>query len=207
MLGVWGLNFSPNPNPKRHGLIRFRTNNPAVRLMEQVPLPPSEAPPPSRKLVSSRWRTMSVCLLIGVFLALALILSFQNENVHLRNANQNLTNENALVRSDYDAYVEAYQNIRKQINFHSHPYATEDVKQFVTPTDSAVVTVVTQITGGWSSPNDWNEFWSDVKKLYDWVKSNVTYAKDQLYPYLPDNPLSGVGWVKFYPTTTYSTEH
>jgi hypothetical protein len=35
---------------------------------------------------------------------------------------------------------------------------------------------------------DWNEYWADVKAMYDWVVANIAYRTDGYYPILPDDP-------------------
>lgn len=58
------------------------------------------------------------------------------------------------------------------------------------PDDSSVEQIVTEITGGWSDPSNWDEFWDDVKAMYDWVVNHTEYRYDGLFPILP-NELSG----------------
>jgi len=67
-----------------------------------------------------------------------------------------------------------------------------DISKFITPDDSSVEQIVTQVTGGWSDPSDWDEFWSDVKAMYDWVVNNIEYRYDGLYPVIPIDSSFGV---------------
>lgn len=92
-----------------------------------------------------------------------------------------------LLSEFYASYVFAYQKIRSTVNFYVlHP--KEDDKKFITPDDLAVVAKVQEVTGGWSDPSDWGEFWADVKKMYDWVVDYIEYRSDGLYPILPLDP-------------------
>jgi len=61
----------------------------------------------------------------------------------------------------------------------------EDKMKFVTPDDPSVSLLVIQVTGGWSDTSNWNEYWSDVKRMYDWVVDNIKYAPDSPSPVLP----------------------
>ena len=87
--------------------------------------------------------------------------------------------------TQYSNYVIAYQKLRDKINSR-----WDDMEPwiFITPYDSMVSSLVYNVTGGWSNTSDWNEFWNDVKAMYDWVTSNIIYSYDQPYPMLPDNP-------------------
>lgn len=85
----------------------------------------------------------------------------------------------------YNQYVSSYQKLRDLVN---QRWDQNNVKPFITPTDSAVRDIVYQITGGWSNHSDWNEYWSGVKAMYDWVVNNVDYRYDGLTPMLPYDP-------------------
>lgn len=93
------------------------------------------------------------------------------------------------LQAEYNRYVTAYQKLRDQIN---HRWNHQDLETFITPEDSTVETFVLSITGGWSNPGDWNEYWNDVKEMYDWVVSNVEYRYDGLSPILPYDPSGNV---------------
>lgn len=91
----------------------------------------------------------------------------------------------------FNDYMHAYQRIVSMVNLHvSHPSVEE--KNLITPDDPAVESKVFQITGGWSNPEDWDEFWEDVEKMYDWVVDHIEYRYDGLYPILPDDPQGSV---------------
>jgi len=83
------------------------------------------------------------------------------------------------------AYVDAYQSLRDKVN---QRWNHIDIGPFITPHDQAVRDIVYTITGGWSNPSDWNEYWKDVKAMYTWVVNNIEYRYDGLYPMLPYSP-------------------
>ncbi|MEM2522791.1 MAG: AN1-type zinc finger domain-containing protein [Candidatus Bathyarchaeia archaeon] len=93
------------------------------------------------------------------------------------------------LQNSYNLLVSQYNRLRYEINLRSQLY---EVKMFVTPNDSTVRQIVNQITGGWSNPSDWNEFWTDIKTMYDWVVNNVKYRSDGLFPVLPSSPSGSV---------------
>ena len=99
-----------------------------------------------------------------------------------------ITNLNAQIRdlqAEYNHYVTAYQSLRDKVN---QRWNQINVEPFITPQDQAVHDIVYSITGGWSNPSDWDEYWTDVKAMYDWVINNIEYRYDGLYPILPDTP-------------------
>lgn len=87
----------------------------------------------------------------------------------------------------YNSYVDSYEEIQESINLRSsHP--TKEEKNMITPDDPDVQSIVLSVTGGWSDHNDWNEYWDDCKKLYDWIVDNIEYRSDGFYPILPSHP-------------------
>jgi len=100
------------------------------------------------------------------------------------------TNYNSL-QSNYNSYVSSYNTLKNQVNFRT---LQSGVKDFITPKDAIVKNKVVQITGGWSNPSDWNEYWTDVKVMYDWVVNNVEYRSDGLYPVIPSEPSGNVDY-------------
>jgi len=87
--------------------------------------------------------------------------------------------------SEYTSLIDWYNAIRDQVNFRSLP-PIEKMPMYITPDDPAVVSTMYSVTGGWGRLNDWNEFWSDVYKLYKWVKDNIIYSYDSPEPVLPE---------------------
>ena len=86
------------------------------------------------------------------------------------------------LQTSYYTVASDYFEIRNQLNQRSQHY---DVERFITPDDAAVQQTIEEVTGGWSDPSDWDEYWTDLKALYNWVVSNVPYNYDGLFPVLP----------------------
>lgn len=97
----------------------------------------------------------------------------------------NLNSQIQSLQEEYDRYVTAYQNLRDEIN---QRWNQIHVEPFIIPNDQAVRDIVYSITGGWSSPSDWDEYWQDVKAMYNWVVDNIEYRSDGLYPMPPSDP-------------------
>ena len=95
------------------------------------------------------------------------------------------------LQAEYDRYVAAYQRLRDEIN---QRWDKQNVEPFITSTSSAVDAKVFSITGGWSNTSNWDEYWDDIKAMYDWVVSNVEYRSDGLFPVLPDDPSDEVDY-------------
>ena len=83
------------------------------------------------------------------------------------------------------AYVDAYKSLRDKVN---QRWNHIDIEPFIIPQDRTVRDIVYAITGGWSNPSDWSEYWKDVKAMYTWVINNIGYRDDGLYPMLPYDP-------------------
>ena len=93
------------------------------------------------------------------------------------------------LQSQFDELYESYQTvasdyfeIRYLLNQRSQHY---DVERFITPNDTLVQQTINLVTGGWSDPSDWDEYWTDLQALYDWVVTNIPYNYDGLFPVLP----------------------
>jgi len=126
-------------------------------------------------------------------------LNYAQLNATYNELNQNYTSletEYANLNSAYNtlnathiSYILAYQKLLSEVNFFVlHP--KEDDESFITPDDQAIIDKVQEITGGWSDPSDWSEYWIDVKAMYDWVVNNIKYRYDGPYPILPLDPSS-----------------
>lgn len=76
-----------------------------------------------------------------------------------------------------------YNYIVNQINLRQGLY--KDRMKFISPYDPEVNSLVIQVTGGWSDTSDWNEFWSDMREMYNWITNNVRYTRDPLFPLMP----------------------
>lgn len=123
-------------------------------------------------------------------------LSLRSEHDALVSEHESLQREYASLESQYQHLESRYNNIqdnyeklRDTVNQRSQHF---DVSDFITPKDLAVSQIVTQITGGWSDPSDWDEFWEDTMKMYDWVRDNIEYRSDGLYPVLPGDPSGSI---------------
>jgi len=90
-----------------------------------------------------------------------------------------------VLQNELNAYRNSYGSLRDRVN---QRWNHVNVESFITPQDQAVRDIVYAITGGWGNPSDWNEFWRDVKAMYDWVVNNIEYRYDGLYPALPNDP-------------------
>jgi len=112
-----------------------------------------------------------------------------SEHQNLKSSYDTLQSGYSSLQSSYDSYVSDYGALRNQINQRT---LQQGVKDFITPLETAVKSKVLQITGGWSNPSDWNEFWTDVKAMYDWVVSNIEYRYDGLSPILPSSPSGNI---------------
>ena len=129
-------------------------------------------------------------------------LNYAQLNASYNELEQNYTNLGAeyenlksayesLNTTTYAAYVSSYQELRSKVNFYVlHP--KEEDMHLITPDDQAVKDKVQEITDGWSDPSDWNEYWADVKAIYEWVVNEIEYRSDGLYPILPSDPNSSL---------------
>lgn len=115
--------------------------------------------------------------------------SLQSSYDSLRASYDSLQTSYDILQSSFDSYYSDYASLRSLVNQRALQL---DVMDFVTPNDAAVNSTVLSVTGGWSSPSDWDEYWSDMKKMYDWVVNNVEYRYDGLFPILPSTPSGSV---------------
>ena len=100
------------------------------------------------------------------------------------------------LENEYNHYVSAYQDLRDKINQRLGLRFSLMLESFITPEDSSISQIVYSITGGWSDPSDWNEFWDDLKAMYMWIRNNVDYRYDGLSPELPYDPSGSVDYHK-----------
>ncbi len=121
-------------------------------------------------------------------------LSYQQLNTTYHNLKrEHEQNETAYeeLQNVYNSYKTAYRQLVSAVNLHVvHPSENETL--LITPEDLAVKNKVEEITGGWSDPTDWAEYWQEVKMMYDWVVSHIEYRYDSLYPILPEDPTQPV---------------
>jgi len=115
--------------------------------------------------------------------------SLQSSYSALQSSYDSLLADYENLQSSFDSAYSDYANLRDQIN---QRILHLDVGDFITPNDTSVESVVFSITGGWSDPSDWDEYWSDVEAMYQWVVSNIAYRSDGLFPILPSVPSGSV---------------
>ena len=119
---------------------------------------------------------------------------------------ENIQAQISSLQEDYANYVNSYLTLRYIINQRS---IQMNPKTFIKPYDAEVIDTVQTITGGWSNPSDFDEFWTDVKTLYLWVRSNIDYRYDGLAPILPSEPSYAITYRQDmwqYPTETLELE-
>lgn len=134
----------------------------------------SVIPPPEIKRPRlNRWHVITAVLALIIVAQAVLYVSSSLEHNSLR--------------LKYDALNSSYNQLRHRINQRSQHY---DASKFITPNNPSVEQTVTQITGGWSASSNRNEFWNDVKAMYDWVIAYIKYQPDGLFPTL-STELSG----------------
>jgi len=129
--------------------------------------------------------------------------SLQSSYSSLQNSHSSLQASYNTLQSNYDALNENYQYLQASYNSFYSDYADlrslldqrtlhVDVTDFIRPYDPGVSNTVLSVTGGWSSPTNWNEFWADVEDMYFWVVNNIEYRSDGLFPVLPSTPSGSV---------------
>jgi len=129
--------------------------------------------------------------------------SLQNSSSSLQTAHSSLQTSYNTLQTSYDALSVNYQSLQLSFDSYYSDYAILrnlinqrvqhlDIMDFVMPDDSAVSSRVLSVTGGWSNPSDMNEYWSDVKEMYDWVVANIEYRYDGLFPITPSTPSGSV---------------
>lgn len=89
------------------------------------------------------------------------------------------------LKSTYDQYVADYQKLRSLTD---QRLMRGNIRDFITSSDLAVVSLTYNITGKTGNTTDPNSYWKDIKAIYDWVNTNIKYREDGLYPILPQNP-------------------
>ncbi len=140
--------------------------------------------------------------LLGNFSA----LNYNYQNVLLQSPFQALEESGNAASPDtqqmlsrYQALQQLYVNLQKEYNDYVDNYRKlktitdlrtmqGELGQFVTPNNPDVVSLVENITGKTGNYTNPNNYWKDIKAMYDWVASNIQYREDSLYPLLPQNP-------------------
>ena len=89
------------------------------------------------------------------------------------------------LKTMYDQYVADYQKLRSLTD---QRLMRGNIRDFITSSDPAVVSLTYNITSKTGNTTDPNSYWKDIKAIYDWVNTNIKYREDGLYPILPQNP-------------------
>jgi len=154
----------------------------------------------SQRVDVKKWKVFTAILLImTVCLASGLYYYYTKYNVfyytyynQLRDEYEELTSKYNDLRSMYEAISQEryrindwYALLRNSVN---RRLALGDMgaKWFVMPGFNGAEKVINDVTGGWSDKANWNEYWDDIKKIYDWVLANVQCTNDPMYPLLPE---------------------
>jgi prefoldin subunit 5 len=117
--------------------------------------------------------------------------SLQTDYNSLNSSYNSLQTNYDTLQASWDSYYSDYAKLRQLINQRALHL---DISDFVTPNDTSVRNIVLSITGGWSNPSDWNEYWDDVKNMYDWIGNNIEYRHDGLFPILPSTPAGRIDY-------------
>jgi len=101
------------------------------------------------------------------------------------------TNQLETARNNNSQMLSQYASLKEQVIVRlgiSH----KDRQSFITPNNSIVSSKVRSIAGSYSE--DTEESWSDYRRLYAWVVSNITYSSDGLIPVLPQDISGELTW-------------
>jgi hypothetical protein len=110
----------------------------------------------------------------------------EQSHIQLQSDYYSLNSSYDIFTDEYTAYQQNYEQLRENVNLH----AISLNSALITPDDQDITEKVEEITGGWSNSSNWDEYWGDIKELYNWVHDNIEYRYDGLYPLLPSNPSS-----------------
>ncbi len=89
------------------------------------------------------------------------------------------------LQGEYNQYIGNYQTLKRMSDLR---LMQGDLKSLITSDDPAVVNLMRNITGKAGNATNPDDYWKDIKAMYDWVDTNIKYRDDGLYPVLPDNP-------------------
>lgn len=153
---------------------------------EEVQIP-AIPPPEIKRPRLHKWHVIAVVLVLVIVAQGVLHLNSSLEYNLLRLKHNSLTHEYDALETQNVLFQSEYDQLRHRINQRSQH---NNASNFITPYNSSVEQIVTEITGGWSDPSNWDEFWEDVKAMYNWVINQIEYRYDGLFPTLPTE-LSG----------------
>jgi hypothetical protein len=119
--------------------------------------------------------------------------NLQSSYSNLQNSYGTLQTQYNDLEDEYNSYVSGYEDLVAQVNLHIfHPSEAE--QNLIDSSDPDVANKVWDRTNGWSDTSDWNEYWADIKAMYDWVVANIDYRTDGYYPIFPDDPRNNIDW-------------
>jgi hypothetical protein len=98
------------------------------------------------------------------------------------------------IEQKYAKYVYDYSLLMKEVNSRNCMSTTFFSVIFVMPEDPSVREAVYNITG--ILPGDEPGSRDDIMDIYEWVRDNIEYREDPLYPILPSEPS---GTIKYLP--------
>jgi len=88
--------------------------------------------------------------------------------------------------TEYNEYIESYQRLKEVTD---QRLMQGELKSLITPDNPEIISLTYQLTGkpdNKSAP-DPDKYWEDITTMYNWVKQNVKYREDSLYPELPSS--------------------
>jgi transglutaminase-like putative cysteine protease len=89
--------------------------------------------------------------------------------------------------TEYNEYKDSYQRLKTMTD---QRLMDGNLRSLINPDDPDVITLTQSLTGkpdNKSAP-DPEKYWEDITKIYNWVKENIEYREDGLFPELPSNP-------------------
>jgi len=105
----------------------------------------------------------------------------RSETAYLRNRYDSLSQSHNTLSSKYDGLKSEITSLYAWLSDISNATKLRvgmRPMELVTPSDTAVAETVSRCTGGWANASDWQEYWTDLMKMYEWVKANIGYSYD-----------------------------
>ncbi len=89
--------------------------------------------------------------------------------------------------TEFNEYKDSYQRLKVMSD---QRLMEGNLRSLINPDDPDVISLTYSLTGkpdNKSAP-DPAKYWEDITKIYNWVKENIEYREDGLYPELPSDP-------------------